>query len=101
MGKDERIADDLKEIIKEIDKMDVSTPDLVTMVNFVSDEQTRLAAKNNKQLAVFSCTAMAIIAVLIMIYQFSSMVFVIVQGLFLIVPIVQLLFMRGRRNGLL
>ncbi len=101
MGKDERITDDLKEIIKKIDKMDVSTPDLVTMVNFVSDEQTRLAAKNNKQLAVFSCTAMAIIAVLIMIYQLSSMAFVIVQGLFLLVPIVQLLFMRGRRNGLL
>lgn len=101
MGKDERITDDLKEIIKKIDKMDVSTPDLVTMVNFVSDEQTRLAAKNNKQLAVFSCTAMAIIAVLIMIYQLSSMAFVIVQGLFLLVPTVQLLFMRGRRNGLL
>ncbi len=101
MGKDERITDELKEIIKKIDKMDVSTPDFVTMVNFVSDEQTRLAAKNNKQLAFFSCTAMAIIAVLIVIYQLSSMAFVIVQGLFLIVPIVQLLFMRGRRNGLL
>ncbi|MDF2985943.1 MAG: hypothetical protein K0R50_1453 [Eubacterium sp.] len=101
MGKDERIADDLKIIINKIDNMDVNTPDLMSVVNFVSDEQIRTAAKNNRQLAIFSCTALAIIAALMVIYQLSALVFVIIQGLFLIVPTVLFLLMRRRRNELL
>lgn len=100
MGKDIKITDDLKEISKKIDEADVGTPDLMTMVNFVSDEQVRIVAKNNRQLAIFSCTALAIIASLIVLYQLSAPVFVIIQGLFFIVPAVLLLMKRGRRNEL-
>lgn len=104
MEKDERITADLKEVMKKVnDKvndMDVSTPDLMSVVNFVSDEQARIAAKNNKQLALFSCTALAVISALIVIYQLSAPVFVIIQGLIFIVPAVLLIWRRGRRNEL-
>lgn len=100
MNKNERISEGLIEVSKKIDEMDVNKPDLMTMVNFVSDEQARIAEKNNKQLAIFSCTALAIMAVLIVLYQLSAQVFVIIQGLFLVVPAILLLLMRGRRNDI-
>jgi hypothetical protein len=99
LDKDEKIIDRLNDISKKIDDLDVGKPDLMTMVNFVSDEQARIAAKNNKQLAIFSCTAMGTIAALFMIYQLSAMVFLIIQGLMAIIPAV-LLFIRRRRDEL-
>ncbi len=100
MDRDDRIAGELKKVSKKIDGLDLKTPDLMTMVDFVSDEQSRLASRNNGQLALFSCTALAIIAVLILIYQLSAMVFVIIEGLLLIVPAVLLLMKRRGRNEL-
>ncbi len=101
MNKDEKIDDELKEISKKIEDIAVGTPDLITIVNFVSDEQGRIAASNNRQLAMFSCTALAIIAVLVIVYQMSALAFIIIHGLLLTVPVVLLLLMRRRRNELI
>lgn len=100
MEKDERIADGLRETTIKIDQMDAGTPDLMAVVNFVSDEQTRIAVKNNKQLAVFSCTALAILSVFIVLYQLSALAFAVIQVLFLTVPAVLLLLRRRRGNDL-
>ncbi len=103
MGRDESNAEKLeglKEVSKKIDELDLGTPDLITMADFVSDEQARLASKNNRQLALFSCTALAIIAALIMLYQLSALVFVMVQGLFFTVPVVLLIIKRRGRDEL-
>ena len=100
MSKDEKIEDELKEISKKIEDVNVGTPELITIVNFVSDEQARIAARNNRQLAIFSCTALAIIAALVIVYQMSALAFIIIQGLLLTVPVVLLLLMRRIRNEL-
>ncbi|WP_027627890.1 DUF5345 family protein [Ruminiclostridium cellobioparum] len=106
MGRNESNAEGLegleglKEVSKMIDELDLGTPDLMTMADFVSDEQTRLASKNNRQLAWFSCTALAVIAALIMLYQLSALLFALIQGLFFTVPTILLIIKRSGRDEL-
>ncbi len=101
MSEDEKIEYELKKISKKIEDISVATPELINIVNFVSDEQARIEARNNRQLAMFSCTALAIIAVLVIVYQMSALAFIIIQGLLLTVPAVLLLLMRRKRNELI
>jgi|GEM_PF-2286325 len=95
MSKDEIIENELNEIPKKIEKLDISTPELMTMINFVTDEHAHIATKNNRQLALFSCIALAIIATLVIVFQMSTLAFIIMDGLLLTVPVI-LLFIMGR-----
>ncbi len=101
MSMDEKIEDELMEISKKIDEGNVGTPELITLVNFVSDEQARIANRNNRQLAIFSCTALAILAALVIVYQMSALAFIIIQGLLLTVPVLLLFLLWRRRNELI
>ncbi|OPX42306.1 hypothetical protein CLHUN_38270 [Ruminiclostridium hungatei] len=100
MDEEKRITDGLKEISEKIDAMDISTPDLMSLMNFISDRQASVAAKNNKHMAIFSCTALAVISSLAVLFQLSALAFAIVQGLLVTVPAVLLLIKRGKRNEL-
>ena len=101
MSMDEKIEDELMEISKKIDEGNVGTPELITLVNFVSDEQARIANRNNRQLAIYSCTALAILAALVIVYQMSALAFIIIQGLLLTVPVLLLFLLWRRRNELI
>jgi len=100
MDEEKRITDGLKEMSEKIDAVDISTPDLMSLMNFISDRQASAAAKNNKQMAIFSCTALAVISSLAVLFQLSALAFAIVQGLLVTVPAVLLLIKRGKRNEL-
>ncbi len=98
MDKEKRIIDGLSEISDKIDAMAVSAPDLMSLMNFISDRQAAAAAKNNKHMAIFSCTALAVIFSLVVLLQLSALAFFIAQGLLAAVPAVLLLIKRGKRN---
>lgn len=88
------IEKQIKEAIKKIDSIDVKEPDLMWFVDLVSDEQLKIAKKQNKQLSIFCALASVVITILFSLYNFLFSAFVIMQAILLIVPVIVFIVMR-------
>ena len=93
-----KISDDFKTIAQKIDNTDLEQPALMNMVEFVTKEHSKLAERNNRQLAVFSCVGFAILSVLIMLYIANAFIFLIAEAALISVPAILLLTVRRRAN---
>ncbi|WP_352420550.1 DUF5345 family protein [Proteiniborus sp.] len=78
----------IKEAIEKIDSIDIKEPDLNWFADLVSDEQLKIAKKQNKQLSIFCALAAVVITFLFSLYNFLFSAFVIMQAISLIVPII-------------
>ena len=93
-----KISDDFKTIAQKIDNTDLEQPELMNMVEFVTNEQAKIAERNNRQLAVFSCVGFAILSILIMLYLANAFLFLIAEVALIVVPAILLLTVRRRAN---
>ena len=93
-----KIIEDIKVIAQKIDNTDLEQPVLMNMVEFVANEQTKIAERNNRQLAVFSCVGFAIVSILLIIYLTNSFVFLIAEAFLLVIPAILLITVRRRAN---
>ncbi len=93
-----KIIEDIKVIAQKIDNTDMEPPELMNMVEFVTNEQSKIAEKNNKQLAVFSCVGFAILSILLILYLANSFIFMIAEAALIVVPAILLLTVRRRAN---
>lgn len=78
----------ISDAIKKIDDIKVKEPELNWFVDLVSDEQLRIAKRQNKQLSIFCALGVIIIALSFSLYAFFFSAFVVVQAMSLIFPIV-------------
>ena len=93
-----KISDDFKTIAQKIDNTDLEQPELMNMVEFVTNEQAKIAERNNRQLAVFSCVGFVILSILIMLYLANAFLFLIAEVALIVVPAILLLTVRRRAN---
>ncbi|MGF7057837.1 DUF5345 family protein [Brassicibacter mesophilus] len=91
---DNNIEKQISEAIKVIDNTDIKGPDLMWFVDFVSDEQLKIAKKQSKQISIFCAIAAAVIAILFSVYKLFYSAFIIIQILSFVIPVGGLIIMR-------
>lgn len=88
------IENQIKKAIENIDSTHIKEPELMYFVNLVSDEQLKIAKKQNKQLSIFGALGVGIITLLFCLYNFFFSAFIVMQVLSIVAPIIIFIIMK-------
>lgn len=88
------IENQIKKVVEKVDSAHIEHPELMYFVDLVSDEQLKIAKKQNKQLSIFCTLGVGIITLLFSLYAFFFSAFIIMQAISVVAPIIVFIVMK-------